>query len=217
MYAVSLRAQIKDGRIDELKAFIKNSALPTLEVPGMISIGFFNPSYVESINFICLNPDANTNLGMAFLANKEAADIFAEERNKNLMQVADVFASFPKVVEGEITLGKMYQDRPANDNEDAYVRVVFAKVDNSEAPTNFVKEKIFPIYEEAEGLRGAGFFVSDGEAISWNIWDSEEAANAVVPKFNEQLSSAEGIFSEDPQPYSGYLYAGKNFIDVQKT
>ena len=31
------------------------------------------------------------------------ADIFAEERNKNLMQVADVFASFPKVVEGEIT------------------------------------------------------------------------------------------------------------------
>ena len=48
------------------------------------------------------------------------------------MQVADVFASFPKVVEGEITLGKMYQDRPANDNEDAYVRVVFAKVDNSE-------------------------------------------------------------------------------------
>ncbi len=40
MYAVSLRAQIKDGRIDELKEFIKNSALPTLEVPGMISIGF---------------------------------------------------------------------------------------------------------------------------------------------------------------------------------
>ena len=61
MYAVSLRAQIKDGRIDELKEFIKNNALPTLEVPGMISIGFFNP-------------DANTNLGMAFLANKEAAD-----------------------------------------------------------------------------------------------------------------------------------------------
>ena len=71
MYAVSLRAQIKDGRIDELKEFIKNNALPTLEVPGMISIGFFNP-------------DANTNLGMAFLANKEAADIFAEERIKTL-------------------------------------------------------------------------------------------------------------------------------------
>ena len=47
MYAVSLRAQIKDGRIDELKEFIKNNALPTLEVPGMISIG----------------------VGMAFLAN----------------------------------------------------------------------------------------------------------------------------------------------------
>ena len=182
---ISLGAQIKDGRIDELKAFIKNSALPTLEVPGMISIGFFNP-------------DANTNLGMAFLANKEAADIFAEERNKNLMQVADVFASFPKVVEGEITLGKMYQDRPANDNEDAYVRVVFAKVDNSEAPTNFVKEKIFPIYEEAEGLRGAGFFVSDGEAVSWNIWDSERQLMLLYQNLTSSSQMLKAFFQKTP-------------------
>ena len=204
MYAVTLRAQTKDGRMDELKEFIKSKALPSLEVPGIISIGF-------------LNPELNTNLGMAFLTNKESAEVFAEERTKNIMQVADVFASFPKVVEGEITLGKIYQDRSANDNEEAYVRVVFAKVDNSEAPTNFVNEKIFPIYEEADGLRGAGFFVADGEAVSWNIWDSEEAANIVVPKFNEQLSSAEGIFLEDPKPYSGYLYAGRNFVDINKT
>ena len=156
MYAVTLRAQTKDGRMDELKEFIKSKALPSLEVPGIISIGF-------------LNPELNTNLGMAFLTNKESAEVFAEERTKNIMQVADVFASFPKVVEGEITLGKIYKERSANDNEEAFVRVVFAKVDNSEAPTNFVKEKIFPIYEEADGLRGAGFFVADGEAVSWNI------------------------------------------------
>ena len=204
MYAVTLRAQTKDGRMDELKEFIKSKALPSLEVPGIISIGF-------------LNPELNTNLGMAFLTNKESAEVFAEERTKNIMQVADVFASFPKVVEGEITLGKIYKERSANDNEEAFVRVVFAKVDNSEAPTNFVKEQIFPIYEEADGLRGAGFFVADGEAVSWNIWDSEEVANAVVPKFNEQLSSAEGIFLEDPKPYSGYLYAGRNFVDINKT
>ena len=204
MYAVTLRAQTKDGRMDELKEFIKSKALPSLEVPGIISIGF-------------LNPELNTNLGMAFLTNKESAEVFAEERTRNIMQVADVFASFPKVVEGEITLGKIYQDRSANDNEEAYVRVVFAKVDNSEAPKNFVNEKIFPIYEEADGLRGAGFFVADGEAVSWNIWDSEEAANIVVPKFNEELSSAEGIFLEDPKPYSGYLYAGRNFTDINKT
>ena len=204
MYAVTLRAQTKDGRMDELKEFIKSKALPSLEVPGIISIGF-------------LNPELNTNLGMAFLTNKESAEVFAEERTKNIMQVADVFASFPKVVEGEITLGKIYKERSANDNEEAFVRVVFAKVENSEAPTNFVKEKIFPIYEEADGLRGAGFFVADGEAVSWNIWDSEEAANAVIPKFNEELSSNEDIFLEDPKPYSGYLYAGRNFTDINKT
>ena len=43
-----------------------------------------------------------------------------------------------------------------------------------------------------------------------------DRANTVVPKFNEELSSAEGIFSEDPQAYMGHLYAGKNFIDVKK-
>ena len=43
MYAVSIRAQIKEGRIEELKDFIKSDALPRLEVPGMISIGFFSP------------------------------------------------------------------------------------------------------------------------------------------------------------------------------
>ena len=85
MYAVTLRAQTKDGRMDELKEFIKSKALPSLEVPGIISIGF-------------LNPELNTNLGMAFLTNKESAEVFAEERTRNIMQVADVFASFPKVV-----------------------------------------------------------------------------------------------------------------------
>ena len=54
MYAVSIRAQIKEGRIEELKDFIKSDALPRLEVPGMISIGFFSP-------------DPNIHLGMAFL------------------------------------------------------------------------------------------------------------------------------------------------------
>ena len=54
MYAVSIRAQIKDGRIEELKEFIKNDALPRLEVPGMISIGFFSP-------------DSNINLGLSLI------------------------------------------------------------------------------------------------------------------------------------------------------
>ena len=54
----------------------------------MISMGFFSP-------------DSNINLGMAFLESKEAADIFAEKEIKILM-MADVFVSFPKVVEGEL-------------------------------------------------------------------------------------------------------------------
>ena len=84
MYAVSIRAQIKEGRIEELKDFIKSDALPRLEVPGMISIGFFSP-------------DPNINLGMAFLESKEAADIFAEERNKNLAAVSYTHLTLPTI------------------------------------------------------------------------------------------------------------------------
>ena len=206
MYAVVVRGQAQDGKMEDLKNFIKNEAIPSLEVEGMISIGF-------------CNPEENVNLGMVFLTDKEAADRFGEARNENIAKLQDILAGPPNVVEGEITLGKVYQDRSANDNqmEEAYVRVVFAKVENSEVPTNFVKEKIFPIYEEAEGLRAAGFFVVDGEAVSWNIWDSEEAANVVVPKFNEELTHAEGVFLEEPHAYMGNLYAGKNFIDITKS
>ena len=91
--------------------------------------------------------------------------------------------------------------------------VVFAKVGDTETAENFVKENI-PNYEE--GTLAAGFMVVDGEAISWNFWDSEDAANAVVPKFNEELSSAEEIFNEAPVAYMGTIYAGKNFIDITK-
>ncbi len=59
------------------------------------------------------------------------------------------------------------------------MKVVFAKVGDAETAENFVKEKIFPIYKEAEGLRAAGFMVVDGEAISWNFWDSEESSSTV--------------------------------------
>ena len=134
MYAVVVRGQAQDGKMEDLKNFIKNEAIPSLEVEGMISIGF-------------CNPEENVNLGMVFLTDKEASDRFGEARNENIAKLQDILAGPPNVVEGEITLGKVYQDRSANDNqmEEAYVRVVFAKVENSEVPTNFVKEKIFPI------------------------------------------------------------------------
>ena len=57
----------------------------------------------------------------------------------------------------------------------------------------------------------------DGDtAVSWNFWESGEAANKVIPKFEEALSSAEGVFVEEPTPYTGSFYAGNNWIDFPK-
>ena len=133
MYAVVVRGQSQDGKMEDLKEFIKNEAIPSLEVDGMISIGF-------------CNPEENVNLGMAFLADKEAADRFGEARSQNIAKLQDILAGPPNVQEGEITLGKIYQERPAGEGDGAFVRVVFAKVDDEETAENFVKEKIFPIY-----------------------------------------------------------------------
>ena len=54
MYAVVVRGQAQDGKMEDLKNFIKNEAIPSLEVEGMISIGF-------------CNPEENVNLGMVSL------------------------------------------------------------------------------------------------------------------------------------------------------
>ena len=35
-------------------------------------------------------------------------------------------------------------------------------------------------------------------------------------KFEEALSSAEGVFVDEPTPYTGSFYAGKNWIDFPK-
>ena len=104
MYAVVVRGQAQDGKMEDLKNFIKNEAIPSLEVEGMISIGF-------------CNPEENVNLGMVFLTDKEAADRFGEARSQNIAKLHDILAGPPNVVEGEITLGKVYQDRSANDNQ----------------------------------------------------------------------------------------------------
>ena len=133
MYAVVVRGQAQDGKMEDLKNFIKNEAIPSLEVEGMISIGF-------------CNPEENVNLGMVFLTNKEAADRFGEARNENIAKLQDILAGPPNVKEGEITLGKIYQEVTAKEREGDFVRVVFAKVGDAETAENFVKEKIFPIY-----------------------------------------------------------------------
>ena len=118
MYAVVVRGQAQDGKMEDLKNFIKNEAIPSLEVEGMISIGF-------------CNPEENVNLGMVFLTDKEAADRFGEARNENVAKLQDILAGPPNVQEGEITLGKIYQEVTAEEREGDFVRVVFAKVDLS--------------------------------------------------------------------------------------
>ena len=71
----------------------------------------------------------------------------------NIEKGAEILDGAPEIYRGDLALGAIYEDRPAGSGEGDYARVVFAKVESEEAVTNFLKEKIFPIYKEAEGMR----------------------------------------------------------------
>ena len=79
---------------------------------------------------------------------------------------------------------------------------------------NFLKEKVEPIYEEAEGIQLAGAIFDGNNAISWNFWDSKEAMDAAVVKLEAELDSAEeeALF-ESATAYMGPVYAGKIFVE----
>ena len=65
---------------------------------------------------------------MAFLTDKEAADRFGEARSQNIAKLQDILAGPPNVQEGEITLGKIYQERAAGEGDGAFE---FDNFDNS--------------------------------------------------------------------------------------
>ena len=46
--------------------------------------------------------------------------------NENIAKLQDILAGPPNVKEGEITLGKIYQEVTAKEREGDFVRVVFA-------------------------------------------------------------------------------------------
>jgi|TARA_B100001741_G_scaffold51038_1_gene38902 hypothetical protein len=204
MYARINLIKIKDDKKEQAMSMMTEEIIPSYEgTEGLLSMGAV----------MC---DDTTGLNMSIWTDKASSDATESNLQSNIEKGAEILDGAPEIYRGDLALGAIYEDRPAGSGEGDYARVVFAKVESEEAVTNFLKEKIFPIYKEAEGIYVAGFVMDGDTAISWNFWESEEAANKVIPKFEEALSSAEGVFVDEPTPYTGSFYAGKNWIDFPK-
>tara|TARA_B100001113_G_C21049912_1_gene596268 strand:+ start:581 stop:1207 length:627 start_codon:yes stop_codon:yes gene_type:complete len=204
MYARINLIKIKEGSKEKAMAMMSEEIIPSYEdTEGLLSMGAI----------MC---DETTGLNISIWADEASSTATESNLQSNIEKGVEILDGAPEIYRGDLALGAVYEDRPAGEGEGAFARVVFAKVESAEAVTNFLKEKIFPIYKESEGIHVAGFVMDGDTAISWNFWESEEAANQAVPKFEEALSSAEGVFVGDPAAYMGNFYAGKNWIDFPK-
>ena len=88
----------------------------------------------------------------------------------------------------------------------------------TDAVLNFLKEKVEPIYEDSEGLQITGALFDGNSAISWNIWDSQEAMDKAVESLQAALDSESesDLFDGDTLAYMGPVYAGKVFVDFNE-
>ena len=119
---------------------------------------------------------------MAAWDSKEASEAVAEKIQATLAE-ASIFMSAPPVIyEGEAVYGKMYQTIAVGRQNQSYMRLVVGVAKETDAVLNFLKEKVEPIYEDSDGLQLTGALFDGNSAISWNIWDTQEAMDSAVEK-----------------------------------
>ena len=84
---------------------------------------------------------------------------------------------------------------------------------------SFVKDKVMPEFDGTPGLISmtaaiTGALFDGNSAISWNIWDTQEAMDNAVEKLQGALDSESesDLFDGTTIAYMGPVYAGKLFV-----
>ena len=73
----------------------------------------------------------------------------------------------------------MYQTIAVGETKPSYMRLVVGVAKETDAVLIFLKEKVEPIYEDSDGLQITGALFDGNSAISWNIWDTQEAMDVL--------------------------------------
>ena len=155
---------------------------------------------------------------MSAYVNNEASDAIADKVQATLAEAASFMSAPPVIYEGEAVFGKVYQSISKEEKKPGYMRLVVGVAKETDAVLNFLKEKVEPIYEDSEGLQITGALFDGNSAISWNIWDSQEAMDKAVESLQAALDSESesDLFDGDTLAYMGPVYAGKVFVDFNE-
>ena len=146
---------------------------------------------------------------MAAWDSKEASDAVAEKVQATLAEAASLCQLHQSFMKVKQCMGKVYQNIAVGETKPGYMRLVVGVAKETDAVLNFLKEKVEPIYEDSDGLQLTGALFDGNSAISWNIWDTQEAMDSAVEKLQGALDSESesDLFDGSTVAYMGPVYA----------
>ena len=100
-----------------------------------------------------------------------------------------------------------------------YVRLGLAnpKEGMTEDALNYFRDVAIPVYDQVSGLLGAAACINNaGQLMAWTTWANNEAKEAAMSEFQQNLSGLGEFLSEPPTILEGPMVAGQQYIMVPK-
>ena len=100
-----------------------------------------------------------------------------------------------------------------------YVRLGIAnpKEGMAQDALNYFRDVSIPVYDHVSGLLGAAACINNkGQLMAWTTWANNEAKEAAMKEFQENLSGLAEFITEPPTIIEGPMVAGQQYTMVPK-
>ena len=100
-----------------------------------------------------------------------------------------------------------------------YVRLGLAnpKEGMTEDALNYFRDVAIPVYDQVNGLLGAAACINNaGQLMAWTTWVNNEAKEAAMSEFQQNLAGLADFITEPPTILEGPMVAGQQYIMVPK-
>ena len=100
-----------------------------------------------------------------------------------------------------------------------YVRLGLAnpKEGMTEDALNYFKDVAIPLYDQVSGILSVGACINnEGQLMAWTMWANNEAKEAAMAEFQQNLSGLADFITEPPTILEGPMIAAQQYITVPK-
>ena len=100
-----------------------------------------------------------------------------------------------------------------------YVRLGLAnpKEGMTQDALNYFRDVAIPVYDQVSGLLSAAACINnEGQLMAWTMWANNEAKEAAMGEFQENLAGLADLITEPPTILEGPMVAAQQYIMVPK-